>query len=562
MFRKLGPYRIEKRIGRGGMGTVYAGVHEETGERAAIKVLSATTADETNFRERFKVEIATLKHLRHPNIVQLLGEGIQDGQLYYVMELVDGSSLQDELQSGRRFTWQEVANITIQVCQALKHAHDHGVIHRDLKPANLLVTPEGHVKLTDFGIAKLFGASQLTADGSVVGTADFMAPEQAERRPTTPRTDLFSLGTVMFTLLARRPPFAGDSLPQVVHKLCYEPPPPIRRYAPTVPIEMELIIEQLLRKDPQERIATALALANRLRAMEHALQVRSENGTSVAPSTKSPPAPPIDPDQPTRMSHEERGPGDKGPRTEIPPTMADASGSREQAASPSKFSWNEATAVTPSRVPQPTAASAAPGTPGAQTGDRTEPEPEPPEEDRFSRVSDPYGEDARGRHGWTWRTGLEVAALAIALVLVVMVIIPIMRPPTADEVYSRIERSKHDLSLVSREIERFLDDFPEDPRRAEVEGYALDVASQQAKNRVQFHRRPPARTPVEQLFLDGMVLKEDGQLESACETFLKMLDELPEPSAETAEATAAEQDPDLRRLGEHQVRRISEELRK
>ena len=134
MTAKLGPYRIERMLGRGGMGTVYAGVHEETGQRAAIKSLSMSVEADDNLRERFLTEIETLKKLKHPNIVELYGDGEDNGQLFYVMELVEGKTLQEQLQAGVRFDWQEVVRIALDVCQALKHAHDRGVIHRDLKP--------------------------------------------------------------------------------------------------------------------------------------------------------------------------------------------------------------------------------------------------------------------------------------------------------------------------------------------------------------------------------------------------------------------------------------------
>ena len=134
-LERLGPYRIEKLLGRGGMGAVYAGLNEATGDRAAVKVLAAHLSDNADFRERFSGEVETLKKLKHPNIVQLLAYGEEGGHLFYVMELVDGRSLQDELQAGRRYDWREVARIGVEVCRALKHAHDSGVIHRDLKPA-------------------------------------------------------------------------------------------------------------------------------------------------------------------------------------------------------------------------------------------------------------------------------------------------------------------------------------------------------------------------------------------------------------------------------------------
>ncbi|MEC9003328.1 MAG: serine/threonine-protein kinase, partial [Planctomycetota bacterium] len=198
---KFGPYQTDKLLGRGGMGTVYRGTHEETGQVVALKVLSFVHADDDNFRERFALEIETLKKLRHPNIVELYGYGVQDGHLFYAMELIEGNSLQQELLSGRRFDWRETTHFTIAICQALKHAHDRGVIHRDLKPANLLLTPGNEVKLSDFGIAKLFGSQQITADRSVIGTADYMAPEQAEGAKANVRSDLYSLGSVMYALV-------------------------------------------------------------------------------------------------------------------------------------------------------------------------------------------------------------------------------------------------------------------------------------------------------------------------------------------------------------------------
>ncbi|MGH7192575.1 MAG: serine/threonine protein kinase, partial [Candidatus Saccharimonadales bacterium] len=136
---RLGPYQIGRKLGKGGMGTVYAGLNVETGEQAAVKVLSALMAHEEGFRERFEAEIESLKKLHHPNIVRLFGYGEQDGYLFYGMELVEGRSLEEELQAGRTFDWREVSDLAIQVCRALKHAHDRGVIHRDIKPANLLL---------------------------------------------------------------------------------------------------------------------------------------------------------------------------------------------------------------------------------------------------------------------------------------------------------------------------------------------------------------------------------------------------------------------------------------
>ncbi|MEE3369586.1 MAG: serine/threonine-protein kinase [Planctomycetota bacterium] len=270
-FEQLGPYRIEHTIGRGGMGTVYSGVHAETGQNVAVKVLSLVLGENERFRERFQIEIATLEKLDHKNIVRLVGFGEHDGHLFYSMELVEGRNLQQELKTGRRFQWREAARIGMQICDALKHAHDHGVIHRDLKPSNLLYTSDEHIKLTDFGIAKLFGASQMTADGSALGTADYMSPEQATGKPVSTKTDLYGLGGVLFALISGRPPYLGASAPEVLHRVQFDEVPSIRNLVPEVPAEFDEIIQELLHKDPAKRIATPLLVAKQLRAMDLAL---------------------------------------------------------------------------------------------------------------------------------------------------------------------------------------------------------------------------------------------------------------------------------------------------
>ncbi|HKD36039.1 MAG TPA: protein kinase, partial [Pirellulales bacterium] len=272
-LEQLGPYRIGRKIGRGGMGTVYQGTNVETGQTAAIKVLSARLAIEEGFRERFETEIETLKKLKHPNIVRLYGFGEEAGYLYYVMELVEGTNVEDELQAGRRFNWREATHLGIKLAKALKHAHDHGVIHRDIKPANLLLTQDDDIKLADFGIARLFGNTRLTSDGGLIGTAEYMAPEQADGRPVTFHCDLYSLGGVLFAMLTGRPPFRGGSLPELLqyHRVCK--PPRVSRFAADVPEEFDELILQLLAKEPQARATNAMVVAKQLAAMEHALSM-------------------------------------------------------------------------------------------------------------------------------------------------------------------------------------------------------------------------------------------------------------------------------------------------
>jgi len=268
---QLGPYSIGSRLGRGGMGAVYEGVDTFGGGAVAVKVLAAHLADDPGLRRRFESEIDTLKSLRHPGIVQLLAFGEQDGQPYYAMELVRGSSVDALLRAGRRFTWQETVTAARAITRALKTAHDHGVIHRDLKPANLLLAegaPVDAIKLADFGIAKLFGGATHTALGNAVGTAEYMAPEQAAGKPLDARADLYALGLVMFAMLTGKPPFRAPNVAHVLRMQQTAPPPRLDAVVPDLPAAVDDIIQRLLAKDPADRPANALALGRLLAAID------------------------------------------------------------------------------------------------------------------------------------------------------------------------------------------------------------------------------------------------------------------------------------------------------
>lgn len=272
-FEYLGPYKVEQTLGRGGMGTVYKGIHGKSHEAVAIKVIASSIADSMRFRRRFDSEVETLKRLQHPHIVQLVGYGEEQGMLFYSMEYVEGHSLHDHLRQHERLSWEEVIQIGIETTSALKHAHDFGIIHRDLKPANLLLNTEGHVKLTDFGIAKLFGAmDQMTAPGSVIGTADYMPPEQAEGKPVTVRSDLYSLGGVLYALLTGKSPFGGKSVPEVLYAVRYNEVPNLHDRVAGIPPELAELIHELLQKDPQKRPPTALVVGNRLKSMQQGIR--------------------------------------------------------------------------------------------------------------------------------------------------------------------------------------------------------------------------------------------------------------------------------------------------
>jgi len=271
MLEKLGPFKIGRVLGRGGMGAVYEGIHEDDNSAVAIKVLSDSFDEDAEVRVRFETEIETLKRLYHPNIVRLSGFGADHGQLYYVMEFVDGPSLQQELRRRRLFQWHEVAKIGLEICQALRHAHDRGIIHRDIKPANILLDQGGNIKLSDFGIARFFGSQSITDIHSVIGTLEYMSPEQALANPISSSTDLYSLGCVLYALLVGKPPFPARSLPELLRKHQTIIPALIGSVRHDVPDELGYIIVDLLKIRPEDRPRNAFLVTKRLQSLLQSL---------------------------------------------------------------------------------------------------------------------------------------------------------------------------------------------------------------------------------------------------------------------------------------------------
>ena len=330
--QQLGPYRLTTRLGRGGMGAVYEGVNDQTGEPVAVKILASHLADDSGLRQRFEAEIETLKPLRAAGIVKLLAYGEEEGQPYFAMELVRGKSLEQLVRGGRPFSWQETVALASDIVRSLKVAHDHGIIHRDLKPANLLVaddpaTAGAAVKLADFGIAKLFGTAGHTAHGSIVGTAEYMAPEQAAGRPLDARADLYALGLVMFTMLTGKPPFRGTQLTQIISQQLHEKAPRVGSLVQGLPAELDQLISQLLEKDPANRPASALAVGRRLTAIADAASAiaKQEDGPPEPNSPTETPAdisvvvrPQADPAAPTHLQRSSQ-PTDQTPASPPPP---------------------------------------------------------------------------------------------------------------------------------------------------------------------------------------------------------------------------------------------------
>ena len=287
MLSRVGPYLLERKLGSGGMGTVYLGTHETTGERAAVKVLPAALARETGFRERFAREVETVRRLHNPHIAGHLASGTvgadgaplpegaepgEDAVAFLALRYVEGETLLVRLRRERRLHWRAAVDLGAQTCAALKAAHDAGVVHRDLKPSNLILTPDaendggvGHVTLVDFGVAQLFAAGRLTQTGGVIGTAEFMAPEQASGQRVDRKSDLYSLGAVLYACVCGVPPFRGKTAVEVLQQHRFGRFDAPRRYAPDLPPAVEEVIADLLSKDPADRPADARVVANRLR---------------------------------------------------------------------------------------------------------------------------------------------------------------------------------------------------------------------------------------------------------------------------------------------------------
>jgi serine/threonine-protein kinase len=284
---QLGKWVIAKELGRGGMGRVYLAHAQSSGQPAALKVLSVELAQESGFLERFHREIEVLGKLSHPNIVRFYESGVHDGIYYFAMEYVAGDNFEQLLHQQGRLPWKEVLDAALQICPALKHAHDRGIVHRDIKPPNLLRTAVGEVKLTDFGIAKVFAARHLTHTGGVVGTAEFLSPEQAAGKQATKRSDLYSLGAVLYNLLTGRAPFEGASTVEVLHKHLYAQFDRPQKLVPEIPHDLDEVICQLLEKDPSRRPADGLVLHRQFDSVRRKLERKAHLTSVSGPSDRT-----------------------------------------------------------------------------------------------------------------------------------------------------------------------------------------------------------------------------------------------------------------------------------
>jgi eukaryotic-like serine/threonine-protein kinase len=277
-------YEVQSRIGRGGMADVFLARDRLLDRPVAVKVLFPEHASDPSFVERFKREAQSAANLTHPNIVGVYDWGKQGTTYFIVMEYVNGRSLADIIRSDGALLPQRAADITNDVAAALGFAHSSGVVHRDVKPGNILVSPAGNVKVADFGIARALNSASeagLTQAGAVMGTASYFSPEQAQGANPDPRSDLYSLGIVMYEMVSGRPPFSGENPVSIAYKQVHETPTALRELVPDVPPSYDAIVTKLLAKSPANRYQNAEELRLDLKRFR-------EGGTVGVPAAPAP----------------------------------------------------------------------------------------------------------------------------------------------------------------------------------------------------------------------------------------------------------------------------------
>ena len=249
-------YRVVKRLGSGGMADVYCAEDSQLGRRVALKVLHMRFAEDREFVERFHREASSAAGLQHPNIVAIFDRGEWDGTYYIAMEYVEGRTLKEIVREKGLAPPDAAIDITLQILRAARYAHKRGIVHRDIKPHNVLIDQEGRVRVADFGIARA-GTSDMTETGSIMGTAQYISPEQAQGRPVDARSDLYSIGVVLYELLTGRVPFDAESPVTVALMQVNEPPIPPMEIKPDIPPALDAIVMRALEKDPARRFADA-----------------------------------------------------------------------------------------------------------------------------------------------------------------------------------------------------------------------------------------------------------------------------------------------------------------
>src|SRR5262245_8245209 len=312
-----GRYRIQRKLGAGGMADVYLAEDQELGRRVAIKILNNRHANDDQFIERFRREAKNAAALNHPNIVSIYDRGDVEDTYYIAMEFLGGRTLK-ELIVGRGAPPINVAiEYARQILSALRFAHRHGIVHRDIKPHNVLVDAEGRVKVTDFGIARA-GTSQMTEAGSIVGTAQYLSPEQARGSGVDQRSDLYSLAVVLYELLTGSVPFNGDTPVEIAMKHLSQKPEPPSELRSELPRELDLVVMRALAKDPEDRYQSAEEMDADLERVARGASVSSETEESATVIMRAPAETYVGPTSATAATMIQRP---RGPSVPPPPPV-------------------------------------------------------------------------------------------------------------------------------------------------------------------------------------------------------------------------------------------------
>ena len=278
--KALGKYEIGDLVGQGGMAEVYKSRHSALNRDVAVKLIHAHLASREGFVERFQREARLVAALRHPNIVQVFDLDSYIGVYYMVMEFIDGTTLAarlDDLRAqGRQMPLRQAINLIITLCSALDYAHSHSMIHRDLKPGNVMFTSQGQPILTDFGLAKIVGGMTQTSSSLVIGTPMYMSPEQGFGNPVDGRSDIYSLGVILYELVTGHPPFEGDTPLSIIMKHFNQPLPSARNINPHVPEAVERIIATATAKRPEERYQTCAEFSEALQTSQAFIEYQDE----------------------------------------------------------------------------------------------------------------------------------------------------------------------------------------------------------------------------------------------------------------------------------------------